>query len=76
MTHTSSRYFEDGFLPAQPAVSCLPSQWDVWEDILSDAVSRVGFDLCPSPEGIPELDEWRDLVRKVSTYVRRILTSR
>ena len=66
----SSPYFEDGFLPSQPAVSRLPSQWDAWEDILSEAASRLGFDLSPSPNGISELDGWRDSVRKV-----RVLSS-
>ena len=71
----SSPYFEDGFLPSQPAVSRLPSQWDAWEDILSDAASRLGFDLSPSPNGIPELEEWRDSVRKARIHphhIRRI----
>lgn len=75
MTHTqtiSSPYFEDGFLPSQPAVSRLPSQWDAWEDILSDATLRLGFDLSPSPDGIPELEEWRNSVRKARTQLHRI----
>ena len=68
----SSRYFEDGFLPSQPAVSRLPNQWDAWENILSDAASRLGLDLSPSPNGIPELEEWRDSVRKARIHLHRI----
>ena len=68
----SSHYFEDGFLPSQPAVSRLPSRWDAWEDTLSDAASRVGLDLSPSPYGIPELEEWRDSVRKARTHSHHI----
>ena len=64
----SSPYFEDGFLPSQPAVSRLPNQWDAWEDILSEATSRLGFDLSPSPNGISELEEWKDSVRKVRAH--------
>ncbi|KAF9647883.1 Indoleamine 2,3-dioxygenase [Thelephora ganbajun] len=65
LQNLSSPYFEDGFLPSQPAVSRLPSQWDDWEDVLSEAASRLGFDLSPSPNGIPELEEWRDSIRKM-----------
>ena len=68
----SSPYFEDGFLPSQPAVLRLPSQWDAWEDILSDAASRIGFDLSPSPGGIPELEKWRDSVRKACIHPHHI----
>ena len=67
----SSPYFDDGFLPSQPAVSRLPSQWDVWEDILFEAASRLGFELSPSPNGIPELEGWRDSVRKVRIHLHR-----
>jgi len=76
---TSSPYFEDGFLPSQPAVSRLPSQWDAWEDILSEAALRLGFDLSPSPNGIPALEEWRDSVRKARIHlhhIRHILLTR
>lgn len=68
----SSPYFEDGFLPNQPAVSRLPNQWDAWEDILSEATSRLGFDLSPSPNGIPELEEWKDSVRKARIHPHHI----
>lgn len=64
----SSPYFEDGFLPSQPAVSRLPSQWDAWEDMLSQATATLGFDLVPSPNGIPELEKWRDSVQNVRIH--------
>ena len=68
----TSPYFEDGFLPSQPAVSRLPSQWDPWEDILSEATSRLGFHLSPSPDGIPELEEWRESVRKARIHPHHV----
>ena len=67
----SSPYFEDGFLPTQPAVSRLPRRWEVWEDILSEATSTLGFELCPCPEGIPGFEGWRESVQKACTDLHR-----
>lgn len=61
-----------GFMPPQPPLERLPDEWEHWEDVLSDAVTR-GLRLGELPdlteEDLRASEEWRERVRKVSSIL-------
>ena len=57
-----------GFMPPQPPIDRLPSQWDQWETVLQDAITarlQLGDAIDLTADDQARSESWRSRIREV-----------
>jgi hypothetical protein len=61
-----------GFMPPEPPVERLPSEWQEWERVLDDAMNaklRVGDSPDVTPDEVQRSQLWRERIAGVSVFL-------